>query len=151
MKTLLILLAILTAAAAATAQTDYRTYSNARFGYSVSYPSDLLAPAGEADNGDGQAFTGDGAEMRVYGSNLLTNGTLLKEYNAVAAEHGPSVTYRIYRKNFFVVSSLRDGRIFYRKTIARPNGGFITFMIEYDESKRRTYDAAVTRMVKSFK
>jgi hypothetical protein len=135
----------------ALSQTNYETYSNARFDYSISYPSNLLAPQGEADNGDGQIFSGDGAEMRVYGSNMLANETLFKEFNSVMKEYSSGVTYRTYRKSFFVVSALRDGKIFYRKTIARPNGSFITFTIEYDESKRGVYDKAVSKMAKSFK
>ena len=133
------------------AQTNYKNYSNARYGFSISYPADLLTPQGESDNADGQIFSGDGGEMRVYGSNMLLNGTLLKEFNAVMKEQGNGVSYKTYRQNFFVVSALNDGRIFYRKTIVKPNGSFITFMIEYDESKRGVYDKAVARMVKSFK
>jgi hypothetical protein len=133
------------------AQTGYKTYSNARFGYSISYPADLLKPQGESDNGDGQIFSGSGAEMRVFGSNMLLNGSVLKEFNAIVSEHGDGVAYKTYRKNFFVVSALNDGKIFYQKTIAKPNGSFITFMIEYDESKRGAYDKAVTKMVNSFK
>ena len=76
---------------------------------------------------------------------------MLKEFNAVVKEHGAGVTYRTYRRNWFVVSPLKDGRIFYRKTIARPNGTFVTFQIEYDETKRGVYDPAVAKMVKSFK
>ncbi len=45
----------------------YKTYSNARFDYSISYPAGLLEAQGEADNGDGQTFRAkDGhAEMHV--------------------------------------------------------------------------------------
>ena len=32
------------------AQGGYKTYSNARFGYSVSYPANILIPQGESDN-----------------------------------------------------------------------------------------------------
>src|ERR1051326_7562559 len=34
----------------------YRTYANARFNYSISYPSCLLIPQGESRNSDGQIF-----------------------------------------------------------------------------------------------
>ena len=150
MRKFSILFVILILTAIAFGQKDYKTYSNARFSYSISYPSDLLKPQGEADNSDGQNFTGDGAEMRVFGSNMLLNETLLKEFNAVVKEH-EGVSYKTYRKNFFAVSALNDGKIFYQKTIARPDGSFITFMIEYDEAKRDVYDKAVAKMVKSFK
>lgn len=151
MRKFAVLFLVLTFTALAFGQKDYKTYSNARFGYSISYPSDLLALQGEADNADGQVFSGDGAEMRVFGSHMLLNETLLKEFNAVVKERGDGVTYKTYRKNFFVVSALNDGKIFYQKTIAKPDGSFITFLIEYDESKRGTYDKAVAKMVKSLK
>lgn len=128
----------------------YRTYSNARFGYSISYPSKLLTPQGESENGDGQIFLGSGVEMRVFGSNLLLNETLSAEYRAILREKGSSVSYRVVKRSFFVVSGKENGRIFYQKTIETADGAFITFMIEYEESKRKTYDAAVTRMVRSF-
>jgi len=146
-----ILLAILVLSAFAFGQTKYKTYNNARFGYSISYPSDLLTPQGEADNGDGQVFSGDGAEMRVFGSNSLLNETLRKEYNALLEEKGGSVTYKVFKNTFFVISGKENGRIFYQKTMEDSDGAFITFMIEYDESKRRTYDAVVTKIVKTFK
>jgi len=33
----------------------FDTYCNARFGYCIHYPNDLLYPQREADNGDGRA------------------------------------------------------------------------------------------------
>lgn len=151
MRKLSFLLVVLALSAAAAAQTKYKTYNNARFGYSIAYPSDLLKPQGEAANSDGQVFTSDDAEMRVFGSNMLLHETLLKEFNAVVKERGESsITYKAYRKNFFVVSGVKDGKIFYQKTMAK-NGAYITFMIEYDEARRDVYDKAVTQMVKSFK
>src|SRR5205823_13499405 len=62
----------------ATPQNNYKTYANARFKYSISYPTDLLIPQGESENGDGQVFREKSGsdEMRVYGSYNLSNGTL---------------------------------------------------------------------------
>lgn len=151
MRKLTILFAILILAVGALAQTRYKTYSNARFGYTISYPSDLLTPQGEADNGDGQIFTDDGVEMRVFGSNMLANGTLQKEYNALVKEKGASVTYKVFKPNFFVVSGKENGKIFYQKTMKGAGGAFFTFMIEYDETQRQIYDPVVVKMVKSFK
>lgn len=145
-----ILLAILVFSVGVFGQNRYKTYNNARFGYSISYPANLLTPQGEAENGDGQIFSGSGAEMRVFGSNMLLNETLRREYNAILEEKGASVTYKVFRNTFFVVSGRENGRIFYQKTMEGAGGAFLTFMIEYDVSKRRIYDAAVTKMVKSF-
>ena len=152
MRKFLILFSIFIFSVAANAQANYKTYSNARYGYSISYPADLLKAQGEAANSDGQVFASDDAEMRVFGTNMLSNGSLAKEYNAVVKEQGAeNVTYKTLKKNFFVVSGAKDGRIYYQKTMARQGGSFVTFMIEYDESKRGVYDKAIERMVKSFK
>lgn len=126
----------------------YRTYTNARYHYSISYPSNLLVPQGEPDNGDGQAFRSrDGsAEMRVYGSQDLGGG-LMEAYRAAQQER--AVTYKTMKGNWFVVSG-RDGRkIFYQKTMIR-GGELKTFLIEYDESQRSTYDAVAARVARSF-
>jgi len=88
--------------------------------------------------------------MRVFGSNMLLNETLLEEFNAVVKER-ENVSYKIYRKNFFVISGANDGKIFYQKTMAKSGGAFVTFTIEYDESERESYDKIVTKIVDSFK
>lgn len=152
MKNILSLIAIFVFSISIFGQTNYELYTNARFGYSISYPTDLLAPQGEADNGDGQIFKGDAAEMRVYGSNLLLHETLSKEYAAIIQERGAkNVTYKTIGKNFFAVSGRTNGKIFYQKTLRNSQDQFITLMIEYDESQKAVYDKAVAKMVKSFK
>ncbi|HLL99946.1 MAG TPA: hypothetical protein VK400_02760, partial [Pyrinomonadaceae bacterium] len=50
-------------------QTKYKTYYNARFGYQISYPPDLLAPQKEEDaTASGKIFSAKDrtAEMRVF-------------------------------------------------------------------------------------
>lgn len=126
----------------------YKTYTNARYGYSISYPSNLLIPQGEADNGDGQAFRSkDGAaEMLVYGSQNL-GGALAEAYRE--AQAGKNVSYKTIKGNWFVVSGRDGSKIFYRKTMLK--GDVLkTFTIEYDESLRSTYDAITTRIARSF-
>lgn len=105
-------LVILALSAVAFGQTKYKTYNNARFGYSISYPSDLLSPQGEADNGDGQIFLGDGAEMRVFGSNLLLNESLQKEYNTLVKQKGKSVTYKVFKTTFSSFQARKTARFF---------------------------------------
>lgn len=131
------------------AQGRYKTYSNARFGYSVSYPANILVPQGEADNGDGQIFrSSDGhAEMRVFGRYNVQNETLKSAFNS--AQEGKSVTYKLLRGNFYVVSGREGGKIFYEKTMLKGDT-FKTFMIEYDEADASTYDAITARVARSF-
>jgi len=131
------------------AQGGYKTYSNARFGYSVSYPADILIPQGESDNSDGQIFRSkdNHAEMRVFGRYNVQNETLRSAFQA--AQEGKSVTYKVLRGNFYVVSGHEGGKIFYEKTMLKGDT-FKTFMIEYDERDASTYDAITARVARSF-
>jgi len=132
-------------------RTVYQTYANARFGYSISYPPNLLEPQGEAANGDGQVFSArDGsAEMRVFGRHNVNDETLRSMFSRVTREFGNGVTYKVIRQDWFVVSAVIEGKIHYQKTMLR-RGVFKTFEIEYDSSRRAIYDSVTTRIAKSF-
>src|SRR3954465_6185607 len=83
----------------ATVQKEkWNTYANARFNYSIAYPSSLKAQ-GEAENGDGQAFRSANGEteLRVWGSYNALNETLEARYKKTVGEiqqHG-AVTYKV--------------------------------------------------------
>jgi hypothetical protein len=131
-------------------ELKYEFYGNSRFGYSVEYPSELLVPQGEAPNGDGQIFSNDESEMRVFGTNLLLNETLEAEFKSLLKEK-KGVKYKVLKTDFFVLSGEDKGRIYYQKTMRGGNEDFLTFMIEYPADKRDVYDRAVTKIVKTFK
>lgn len=139
----------------ASAQAGYRRYHNARFGYSISYPVKILIPQGEAANGDGQKFlSSDGrTEMLVYGSHNVFDQTLQQVYQKELrrAEHpNRLVTYQVLRADWFVVSGIEDGRVFYQKTLLR--GGVLkTFRIEYDERQKGTFDSITATISRSFR
>ncbi len=140
---------------AARQQGSYRTYHNARFEYSIAYPVNILIPQGESANGDGQRFLSkDGrTEMLVYGSYNSLDQTLraVLEQETSSTEHPNRViTYQVLRANWFVVSGLENGRVFYQKTMLR-NETFKTFRIEYDESRKRTFDPITATIARSFK
>jgi hypothetical protein len=137
-------------------QEVYRTYNNARFAYSISYPASLLQPQGEAANGDGQKFlAGDGsAELIVYGGYNALNRTLKQAYTQEAttsADHPRRVvTYKVLRPTWFVISGHEGGKIFYQKTMLKGDT-FKTFRIEYDESEKAVFDPVTKRIEKSFR
>jgi len=137
----------------ATPQNSYKTYTNARFKYSISYPADLLIPQGEAENGDGQVFkekSSSSVEMRVYGGFNVLNETLRSRYEKLVREWGKGVTYKVIRQDWFVVSAMVNGKIHYLKTILRSDT-FKTFEIEYDAVRGSTYNDVTDRISKSFK
>lgn len=134
-------------------QNSYKTYTNARFKYSISYPADLLVPQGESENGDGQIFreqTSSSVEMRVYGGYNVLNETLRSRYSDLVRKWSNGVTYKVIRRDWFVVSAMVNGKIHYQKTILRGDT-FKTFEIEYDAVRGSTYNDVTDRVSKSFK
>ena len=137
----------------ASPQNNYKTYANARFKYSISYPVDLLIPQGESDNGDGQVFrekSGSSVEMRVYGEYNVRNENLRSRYTELIRKWSNGVTYKVIRQDWFVVSAMVNGKIHYQKTILRGDT-FKTFEIEYDAVRGSTYNDVTDRISKSFK
>lgn len=135
-------------------QNDYRTYHNARFDYRISYPAILVAQ-GEAENGDGQKFLSSDsrAEMLVYGVHNSLNQSLRQLYESESSTkvHADRrITYQVIKRDWFVVSGIEGGRIFYQKTLFR-NGVFKTFRIEYDEAAKQIFNPITTRIALSFK
>ena len=136
----------------ATPQNDYKIYANARFKYSISYPADLLIPQGEAENGDGQVFRekSGSVEMHVYGGYNVSDETLRSRYAELIRKWSNGITYKVIRRDWFVVSALVNGKIHYQKTILRGDI-FKTFEIEYDAVRGSTYNDVTDRIAKSFK
>lgn len=139
------------------AQERYSTYRNARFSYVISYPTDLLTPQGESDNGDGQKFLSrDGqVEMSVYGSENASDQSLRDLYQSQLRREGndqskSQVTYKVLRGNWFVVSGYERERIYYQKTISS-GGVFKTFRIEYDKSRADVFDKVTKKVAASFR
>jgi hypothetical protein len=132
-------------------QSTYRTYSNARFAYSLEYRGDLFTPQGESDNGDGQKFVSRDrlATILVYGSNNALNETLSGRLEQIAKDL-ESVTYRKEGKGWFVISGIKSGKVFYQKTVYKA-GAFKTFEIEYPASAKPVYDQPTARMSESFR
>ena len=155
LRTLSIMLTMVSLAMLAHGQAPagYQTYYNSRFEYSISYPSTLLIPQGEAANGDGQKFlTRDGkVEMLVYGSNNALEKTLRGVFQARTARHeSRTITYQVFKGDWFVVSGTENNKVFYEKTMQH-NGVFKTFRIEYDKAVKDTWDPITAKIAHSFK
>lgn len=151
----LILFVIACGVIVASAQNSYKTYANDRFFFSIEYPSSTFVMQTPPANNDGRTFRSkDGkAEVRVWGGFNALDRSLKEEYDNAVEELGTGVTYKVLGDAGFVVSGIRGGKIYYRRTLLRRTGTevFYSFTIEYPKSQKAKYDAIVSRMSRSFK
>lgn len=140
----------------------FQPYGNARFGFWIEYPDDLLTPKGESDNGDGQVFEGKSGKLTASGSYLAMlndDGSVWKfrqyfDWDVkLAQEAGDKVTYKVSGATWFVISGFRkNGRIFYERVITDiEQSRMATFSLEYEPSVRSSYDSLVDHLTKTFK
>jgi len=105
------------AATPAAASGPWSHYVNVRFGFDICYPSALLHPQPEADNGDGRAFTGAaGVELRAYGINDVDGKAIAAAARTEAGNlgrEGFKVTYQAVRADWYALSASNEREIVY--------------------------------------
>jgi hypothetical protein len=133
---------------------DYKSYTNARFQYSVKFAWRVLQPQPEAGNGDGREFySADGkAKMAVWGqNNVLKESIADKMASSVkrrSGKPGGVVTLQKKLANGYVVSGKEANRIFYEKETLSGDV-WLGLLFEYDETVKSTYDKYVEKAVAS--
>lgn len=142
---------------------SFDTYCNPRFRYCVDYPKGLVYPQPESENGDGRVFKNKKGEeiLTVFGRNNsdpdFGHISLEQQFNddlhGAEEENGNKgrvITYQKLGKDFFVISGLKNGKVFYQKTINKDEA-FAFAILEYDENEKMIFDKVSDRIFKSFK
>jgi hypothetical protein len=130
-------------------QDDWRKYVVAESGANVDVPRAIFSnEAGKPETGYGARFlTSDGrANLTVQSVQNEANETP----SAFLAKKRPprDIVYRKVTPNFFVVSSLRNGLIWYDR--CNFAGRFITcVLINYPAAEKKQWDSVVTRISNS--
>lgn len=137
----------------------FETYGNTRFSYTIDYP-DFLIPQEEADNGDGRVFLSadEKISLRVYGFNRLEPESIEKALEERVEElQGRTITYKVARDNFYVISGTfvdrdRGGetQIFYEKSILQKQVGRTMEML-YPIGMKSVIDPVVEQVSQSFR
>jgi hypothetical protein len=152
----LLVLAIALAGASSASAQDWRTYSNARYGFSLQYPGDIFAVERTAEAGDGQLFVAKNGGARLLGGTLTNDtGFTPRSYQTYVAKNsyaGYRISYRRLGGNWFVLSGEGDGKIFYEKAMFSCAGRLInSFAIIYPSHQRGVFDRIVERVEDSFR
>lgn len=135
------------------------TYCNERFGFCLQYPKNLLFSQGESANGDGTIFKSKDAETtltiyRDYRDNMteefyLSDAFEEDTYSSKTVNKDKVITYKKIFKNHYIVSGLKNGKIFYQKTIYK-NELLSTAIIEYNENQANIYNKYSELLSKTF-
>ena len=142
---------------------SFDTYCNARFGYCVDFPKGLIYPQPESENGDGRVFKNRKGEaiLTVFGRNnsdsefghISLEQQFYDDLHGAEEENGNKervINYQKLGNNFFVISGLKKGKVFYQKTIIKDEA-FAFAILEYNESEKMIFDKISDRIFKSFK
>ena len=131
MRVLIVCFGILLSALTTEARPIDANYTNDRFGYSISYRSDMFIAQPESDNRDGCRFVSmdNRATITTWGRYVM--GSLDSEY--LSAIKGKNITYQSVHPSWFALSGFRGSKIFYRKTLISKDGlSLHSFELEYD-------------------
>jgi hypothetical protein len=134
------------------------TYSDRRYGFSVTYPSEFALDRATLprDGGSAEFWTADGrAGFTVYAAETTApqtvSGLLAQARAAIAGQGGGVVTYVRIGDDWFVISGITDRRIVYQRTVLARGGRLAaTLYVNYPESAKPRWDAAVSLMSHSF-
>ena len=149
-------LGMMTATASAAEGLSWQTYENSRFGFVLSYPSDVFKEEKSASAGDGILFVAapSGAKLLV---GVLPNSerrspASYQEYVRTNSYPGYTVDYQRRGKTWFALSGEGNGTTFYEKVLFSCDGGWITsFATLYPTAQKPFFDPIVERMEDSFK
>ncbi|WP_428909761.1 hypothetical protein [Niallia sp. Krafla_26] len=130
----------------------FKTYNNARFGFSVEYPTSFTM--GEPPtNDDGRSFTNGEFTMVAYGSHINTvedNETIEDYYHRALASSPSPIAYQRLGDNWYIVSYIDGFNIHYEKAMIN-NDVIYTLQMKYPTGQKDKYDKIVTRISNSFK
>jgi hypothetical protein len=130
-------------------------YKNARFGFSLTYPSDVFKPEPESAKGDGRLFYTDDrkAKISVFGAHNVGRYTMSEYRDTIMKEFKgyEQVTYSPKGKTWFVLSGFHDGKIYYQKVMFSCGDEVINVMaVSWPILNREQYDPVVELLEKNF-
>jgi hypothetical protein len=140
------LLAVCPVAAASTTPMGWQKYVVPETGANVDFPNEIFSQdAGQPESGYGRRFlTADGRANLTVQS--VPNDAGDSPAVFLAKMNPPSnIVYKRVTPNFFVVSSFRNGKIWYNR--CNFAGRFMNcVLINYPAAEKRQWDSVVTRI-----
>ena len=136
-------------------QEEIATYTNKRFGFTLSYPTARFKPQ-EPLSEEGRLWVShDGNARLLVGALPNADGMTLKDYRQFVLNEsyaGAAIDYAPIRDSWFVVSGTREGTIFYERVTFTCGGKLInSWAIIYPAAERVAYDRVVEQVARSYR
>lgn len=148
----LFLIAVIFTPLKVTAEQEYYTYTDSKFGYSIDYPADFkYRENSSSDHLNTKIFSNGEAELLVSGINTIANFTIHDYYERaiIKASSRNVVGYKYLGDSWYVITYKSNGYIAYSKTLWG-TGSNNQFILSYPVSKKDEYDPIVERIEQSF-
>ncbi len=131
----------------------WKKYPNARFGFVLTYPGELIAGPLPANGGGREFHTADGEFSVLANGHFLMaddGDSLEKRWKDELKECGDSVTYKKKVATWYVVSGVgKNGVEYYVKFFVK-GSNWAEFRITYPHAKNKKYDLWVAEIEKTF-
>jgi hypothetical protein len=134
--------------------SDWRQETNKRYGFMLSYPADFI-PERLPENGDGRRYHSPDGQVSLAASafHLASDndpGGLEAFWAKELSERGQTVTYKLKRANWYVISGVNpNGFEFYHKAFFYPTYQ-VEFEITYPHSQNARWNKVVERLSREF-
>jgi hypothetical protein len=133
----------------------FKIYHNLRFDFCVNYPSTILNPQGESENGDGQVFISNDMKFKMIVSGISNseNIDIIAAYEKDLNFHSsnPKNHLTLYRQaqNYYIISGYKGDNIFYSKSFLVKNK-FYSIYFEYSQTDHIITDNLIKETLKTF-
>lgn len=147
--------AIATVAWAASSSSGWTSYRNERYGFALSVPGDVFVP-GEARNKEqGALWIGRDGQARLLAVAARNEtGETMQSYRTFLMQNtykGANFDYTPVRENWFVLSGVQGGQVFYERIVFACDGRYIYgWQMRYSTSRKRFYDRIVEQVHRTF-
>lgn len=135
------------------ASVDFKVYTNARFGFRVEYPADWGEPE-TSTNGDGARVYNSVRSASIVLSGWRLDGDTVKAlFDADSRDDTKrqrTVTYKVMKGDWYVVSGFEGDNIFYRKVIVREaEDRQASFTLTFPKARKVEFDPVIARIAAS--
>ena len=146
MSCLFAIAAVFAPALAFAGDTEWRRYAIPSTGTSVEMPVTIFTrDAGPPDGGTGRRFFTDDNRADLTVQSVANPGNDSPSKFLAKMQPPAGIIYKRITPDFFVVSSIRNDRIWYNRC-NRGNGTLNCVLINYPAAEKRQWDSVVTRI-----